>query len=75
MAFFVGYSENIWSDERKDVEAMYASELIYMVKELSLVWSWCINNWVLFQSCKIFGQVNTLTALRLWGQIRVCIRS
>lgn len=38
MAFSVGYSENIWSDGGRDAEAVYASELIYMVKELRFVW-------------------------------------
>lgn len=37
MVFSVGYSKNIWNDGGKNAEAVYASELNYMIKELRFV--------------------------------------
>lgn len=75
MAFSMSYSEYIWRDGRRDIEAVYANELIYMVKKLSLVCNQCFEFRVLFQSSKIFDHVNRLTAFWSWGQIRVRVRS
>lgn len=63
MTFSMGYNKNIWSNRGRDTKAMYANELIYMVKKCSLVRGQYIKFRILFQSCKILGHVNKLTAL------------
>ena len=39
MAFSVGYSKYLWRNGERDAEAVHASQLIYIIKKLSLVWS------------------------------------
>lgn len=65
MAFFMSYSDYIWRNRGRNVEAVHVGWLIYMIKKLSLICGGCLEFRVLFASSKIFDHVNWFIAFWL----------